>query len=117
MISRMHQKNSGTAMKKYWPSVSTRSASVPLCTAEWMPSAMPIRATSTMLMPARIADRPSAWKISGPTGRSITSDPPKSPASRPVNQRQYCTYRGSPRPSRRSRVAMASAVAYSPRIM
>ena len=113
----MHQKNSGTAMKKYCPSVSTRSLAAPTWVAEWMPSAMPMIATSTMEIPASTADRPSASRISGPAGRSMVSDMPKSPRSSPLNQRQYCTGSGSFRPSRASSVAIASGVAYSPRIM
>ena len=48
-------------------------------------------ATNTMLMEARMAERPSASRMTGPTGRSMVRDWPKSPRMSPLNHRQYCS--------------------------
>src|SRR5579863_443633 len=43
--------------------------------------------------------REKASKIRGPTGRCITIERPKSPRSKCMSQRPYCSYQGSCNPS------------------
>ena len=52
--------------------------------------------------------------ITGPAGRSIVSDWPKSPCSMPANQCQYCTTSGWFSPSFASSAAIAAGVASRP---
>ena len=112
----MAQKKSGTAMNRNCISAMMRSDGCPRWIAAYTPQTIPMIVTSTKLIPARMAERPSASRITGRAGRSITSERPKSPCSIWQNQCQYCNGSGSLSPSFCSNVAIASGVANSPRI-